>query len=222
MHWRIDAWGMAFLLFIGVGLPILAHRTKQMLGPGPLPIPRTVFYWQTILFQIVIYAFALFAAATNTVVLQLVPRTPRALCAIALLVVALAALRIFWPMRSLESKRRLCDLLPHNKAELLPYLLLCALAGIAEEIAYRGVAYWLVFRATHSIVISVAIVAVAFALGHAMQGWRSVAVIFLFAVGFHAIVIYGQSLIPAILVHSAYDAIAGLVVPRWCAKEKIL
>ena len=222
MHWRIDAWGTAFLLFIGVALPILAHRTKRMLGSGPLPIPRPIFYWQTILFQIVIYGFALFAAATNTVVLQLVPKTPRAMWAIALLVVALASLRIFWPFRSVESKRRLCDLVPHSNAELVPYLVLCAIAAIAEEIAYRGVAYWLVFRATHSIPLSVAIVAIVFALGHALQGWRSVAVILLFAIGFHAIVIYGQSLIPAILVHFAYDAIAGLVVPRWCAKEKIV
>ena len=222
MAWRIDLWGTAFLLFIGVALPILAFRTKARLRGGVLPIPRALFYWQTILFQIVIYGFALVAAGTNTIALTLVPQTPRAMWAIALLVVALLALRIFWPLRSAESKGRLCDLLPQGRAELVPYLLLCAVAAIAEEIAYRGVAYRLLFRVTHSIAISVAVIAVVFSLGHALQGWRSVAVIFLFAVGFHAVVIYGQSLLPAILVHFAYDAIAGLVVPRWCAKERLL
>jgi membrane protease YdiL (CAAX protease family) len=222
LSWRIDAWGTVFLLFIGVALPVLAYRTQRMLGGGPLPMPRPVFYWQTILFQIVIYGFALFAAATNTVALTLAPKTPRAMWAIALLVVALLALRVFWPRRSVESKRRLCDLLPHNRTELVPYVLLCAVAAIAEEVAYRGVAYWLVFRVTHSIPLSVAIVAIAFALGHMLQGWRSVAAILLFAVAFHAVVIYGQSLLAAILVHFAYDAIAGLVVPRWCAKDASL
>jgi membrane protease YdiL (CAAX protease family) len=222
VSWRIDAWGTGFLVFIGIGLPFLAYRTRRMLGGGLLPIPRAVFYWQTILFQIVIYGFALFAAGTNSVALQLLPTRPRAMWAIALLVVALSALRIFWPTRSLESKRRLCDLLPHNRAELVPYLLLCVVAAIAEEVAYRGVAYWLVFRVTHSIPLAVGIVAIAFALGHMLQGWRSVGVILLFAVGFHAVVIYGQSLLPAILVHFAYDAIAWLVVPRWCAKESVL
>ena len=162
---------------------------------------------------------ALFAAGSNTVSLTVVPKTLRAMWAIALFVVALSALRIFWPTRSPESKRRLIDLLPHNRAELAPYLLLCFVAAIAEEVAFRGVAYRLVFRITHSITIAVAILAIAFALGHMVQGWRSVAVILLFAVGFHAVVIYGQSLLPAILVHFAYDAIAGLVLPRWFARE---
>ena len=168
-----------------------------------------------------IAGLALLAAATNLVVLTILPKTPRALWALALFAVAMIALRAFWPMRSRESKARLCDLLPHDRQELMPYLLLCVVAAITEEVAYRGVAYWLVFRLTRSIPISVVLVAAAFALGHMVQGWRSVAVIFLFAVGFHVVVILGQSLLPAILVHFAYDALAGVIVPKWCAKEQI-
>ena len=208
-------------MIIGLVLPALAIRTQQLLGGRRLPLPRPHFYWQTIVMQVVLYGLALVAAATNLVVLRIVPRTPRAIWALALFAVAVFALRRFWPMRSRESKSRLCDLLPHDRKELMPYLLLCVVAAIAEEVAYRGVAYWLVFRLTRSIPVSVLLVAGAFALGHMVQGWRSVAVIFLFAIGFHAIVILGQSLLPAILVHFAYDALAGLVVPRWCAREGI-
>src|SRR5512132_1031346 len=103
MSWRLDLWGSAFLFFIGLVLPILAWRTHVKLRGSALPIPRPVFYWQTIFFQVVIYAFALVAAATNTVALTLVPQTPRAMSAIALLVIALLALRLIWPMRSVES-----------------------------------------------------------------------------------------------------------------------
>ncbi len=221
IHWRIDAWGTGYLAVIAIVLPMLAFRTRHLLGGKRLPMPRPVFYWQTILLQVILYGLALLAAATNLIVLTLLPRTPRALWALALLAVALLSLWVFWPMRSTESKSRLCDLLPHGRTELIPYLLLCLVASIAEEVAYRGVAYRLVFRQSHSIPMAVAVVALVFALGHMVQGWRSVAVIFVFAVGFHAIVIYGQSLLPAILVHFAYDAIAGVVVPRWCAKEGI-
>ncbi len=208
-------------MVIAIVLPLLAIRTQQLLGGRRLPIPRPVFYWQTILLQVILYALALVAAATNLIVLNVVPRTPRALWALALLGVALLALRVFWPTRSDQSKDRLCDLLPHDRSELMPYLLLCLVAAIAEEVAYRGVAYRLLFRLSHSIVIAVAVAAFVFALGHMVQGWRSAAVIFVFAVGFHAVVIVGQSLLPAIVVHFAYDAIAGLVVPRWCAREGI-
>lgn len=208
-------------MIIGLVLPALAIRTQQLLGGRRLPLPRPHFYWQTIIMQVVLYGLALGAAATNTVVLTILPRTPRAMWALALFAVAIVSLRVFWPTRSRESKSRLCDLLPHGRSEMMPYLLLCVVAATAEEVAYRGVAYWLAFRLTHSIALSIALVAAAFALGHIVQGWRSVAVIFLFAVGFHAVVILGQSLLPAILVHFAYDALAGIVVPRWCAKERI-
>jgi membrane protease YdiL (CAAX protease family) len=206
---------------IAIILPVLAFRTHRLLGGRRLPMPRQLFYWQTILLQLILYGMALFAAATNLIALTVVPKTPRALWALGLLAVALGSLRIFWPRRSRDSKSRICDLLPHGRGEFMPYLLLCLVASVAEEVAYRGVAYRLVFRVSHSITIAVVLVALAFALGHMVQGWRSVAVIFLFAVGFHAVVIYGQSLLPAILVHFAYDAIAGLLVPRWCASEGI-
>jgi membrane protease YdiL (CAAX protease family) len=206
---------------IAIILPVLAFRTQQLLGGRRLPMPRPIFYWQTILLQVVLYGVALFAAATNLIVLTVLPKTPRALWALCLLAVSLGSLRAVWPLRSRDSKSRLCDLLPHGRGELLPYLLLCVVASVAEEVAYRGVAYRLVFRLVHSIPLAVVLVALAFALGHMVQGWRSVAVIFLFAIGFHAVVIYGQSLLPAILVHFAFDAIAGLVVPRWCASEGI-
>ena len=66
-------------------------------------------------------------------------------CAIAwsaaagMYVVAVLMLKLRWPSRSAASKQRLYDILPHSRAELPPYVLLCVVAGIAEEFIYRGV-----------------------------------------------------------------------------------
>jgi len=85
-------------------------------------------------------------------------------------------------------------------------------------VIYRGVAYRLLLRLGLTIWIAVAILSVVFALAHAVQGWRSTIVIGLIAAGFHFIVIYSCGLLPAIVTHFVYDAIAGIVIPRWMEK----
>jgi hypothetical protein len=47
-------------------------------------------------------------------------------------------------------------------------------------------------------------------LTHIIQGWRSVAVIVVFALGFHTLVWLAGSLYVAIAVHVAYDITAGI------------
>lgn len=133
----------------------------------------------------------------------------------ALLGTALAILVVRWPSRPQAARRRLYDLLPHGRREMPLYLALCAIAAVGEEVTYRAAALELLERLTGNSVAAAVIAAVAFALGHAIQGWRSVGAIFLFALGFHAIVFIAGSIWFAVAVHFAYDAIAGVLIPRW-------
>jgi len=216
---RIDGFGTAFLLIVGVSIPYLAWKTKQRLRGDELPMPRAQFFFQTAIFQLIIYGFALFAASTNAIRLQLVPVAWwRAWPALVLLAVTLSLLKLRWPYRDEADKRRLYAILPHDRRELGSYLVLCVVAAIAEEVIYRGVAYRLLLRLGLTIWIAVAILSVVFALAHAVQGWRSTIVIGLIAAGFHFIVIYSCGLLPAIVTHFVYDAIAGIVIPRWMEK----
>jgi membrane protease YdiL (CAAX protease family) len=62
--------------------------------------------------------------------------------------------------------------------------------------------------------VAVLIVAVTFGLTHIVQGWKSAAIVCLFALGFQTIVWLSGSLYLAMLVHIAYDVTAGLSYGR--------
>ena len=179
-------------------------------------MPRAQFFFQTAIFQLVIYGLALATASFEDIRLQLLPLAWwRAWPALALLVLSLALLKLRWPSRADADKRRLYAILPHDRRELGPYLLLCAVAAVVEEVTYRGICYRLLLRLGLSIWIAAAVMSVVFALAHSVQGWGSTIFIGAIAAGFHFVVIYSGALLPAILVHFAYDAVAGIVIPRW-------
>ncbi|HEX7190579.1 MAG TPA: CPBP family intramembrane glutamic endopeptidase, partial [Thermoanaerobaculia bacterium] len=181
---------------------------------------RAQFFFQTAIFQLVIYGFALVAASTNGIRLRLLPIVWwKAWPALALLLLSLSLLKLRWPSRDEANKRRLYAILPHDRRELLPYLVLCVVAAIAEEVIYRGVAYRLLLRLGATMWVAAAVLSIAFALAHSVQGWRSAAFIGLIAAGFHFIVIYSGGLLPAIVAHFAYDAVAGIVIPRWMGES---
>ena len=214
--------GYALLFITGIVLPVLAIQSARRMRGRPLPIPRRAFFFQTIIIQLILLIAAVVAAWQSGIDLVALPSNAAAwLAAAVMLVVALAALKIRWPSRTPESQQRLYELLPHTRDEFQLYVVLCFVAGIAEETIYRGATFGIVLQLVRNVVAATVLTAIAFALGHAVQGWKSAAVIFVFALGFQAIVILGGSLLPAIVVHFAYDLIAGIVVPRWYAGREL-
>jgi membrane protease YdiL (CAAX protease family) len=213
----VNANGVMLLAFAGIFLPLTIIKSARRLGTGPLPIARSRFYKQTIIFQIVLAGVAAWIAYTHRILAMPLPQRPLiAWSAAALMYVLTAvALRLRWPSRSAESKQRLYDILPHDATELVPYMFICIVAGIAEEFIYRGVMVELAQRLIGIAAVTMIVISISFAAAHAMQGLRSMAAIFVIALGFHALVWIAQSLIPAIAVHFAYDLTAGLLIPRW-------
>lgn len=217
----IDPAGILFLLIVCAGVPYLAWRSRRQLGDGPLPMPRQHFYVQTIVVQLFLFALAVVAAVRNGVGLLAAPRRPLLAWGLAalFLIVLVAVMRWRWPHRDAASKARLYRMLPRDRRELGPYYALCLTAGVCEEVVYRGVAAALLVRITGSVIAAVVIASVVFALAHVVQGWQSAFVIFLIALGVHALVIIGHSLFPVMAAHALYDAIAGTLMPRWYERD---
>ncbi len=100
-------------------------------------------------------------------------------------------------------------LLPVSASEFIAYLGLCIVVGFGEEYLYRGFALTILSGATHSIFVSAAIVTVAFALNHLVQGVAAVPRAFLLGGILVASVIVTGSLWPAIIAHILVNAFTG-------------
>jgi len=214
---HVNAAGYALLMFIGVLLPFFIVKTARRIGSGPLPVSRSRFYRQTIIFQLLMAALSAWVAWSHGILAMPMPQRPLISWSTAafLYLVMLVTLKLRWPSRSAASKRRLYDILPHNAVEMTPYVFLCIVAGTAEEFIYRGVMTELVQSLTGIAIVTVVLLSISFAAAHAMQGLRSMFGIFLIALGCHGLVWLSQSLMPVMVVHFAYDLTAGMLIPRW-------
>jgi membrane protease YdiL (CAAX protease family) len=219
----VNALGYMLLLFVGVVLPALIFRSARKLGSRPLPISRSRFFRQTIIFQLVLALMCAWGAWTNGILIMPLPDRPLISfgAAVILYLVMLTALKLRWKSRSSAAKQRLYDILPRTSAEFGEYALVCIVAGVAEEFIYRGVLTGLLQRITGITLVTVITLSVSFAVAHSMQGLRSVAGIFVIALACHALVWFAQSLIPMMAVHFAYDLTAGMLIPRWVEAEGV-
>ncbi|HEV7429406.1 MAG TPA: CPBP family intramembrane glutamic endopeptidase [Thermoanaerobaculia bacterium] len=213
----VNALGVMLLVLAGVLLPILIIKSARRLGTGPLPISRSRFYRQTIIFQLFLAAIAAWTAYTHGILAMPLPERPLLSWSAAALmyVLTVLTLKLRWGSRSAAAKQRLYDILPHNRTEMLPYVFICIVAGTAEEFVYRGVMTELAQRLIGIAIVTMIAISISFAAAHAMQGLRSMAGIFVIALACHALVWLAQSLIPVMVVHFAYDLTAGMLIPKW-------
>jgi membrane protease YdiL (CAAX protease family) len=79
------------------------------------------------------------------------------------------------------------------------------IAGVSEEAAYRGVLTQVLWHELGNPWIAVFVAAIAFAIAHALQGWKSTLIIFVIACVMHALVWLTGTLVIAMVVHATYD-----------------
>ena len=221
MHMPVGGIGVTLVIVACGILPYLAWKTSRVLRAADIGIPRHAMFVQVIALQAFIFALGWAAGRENKIPLFLQPPEPiRAwLAALIVLVVMVTALKVRWKSREDSQKRRLYSMLPQTRGEFSLFVVVCIAAGVAEEAVYRGLLPILLTRATRNIPLAIVISAVAFALAHAVQGWRAVLSIFLIALGAQALVMFSESLVPAMVMHASYDLIAGVLVPRWFERE---
>lgn len=209
--------GYYHLFFFGLLLPWGAVRTARRLNARPLPpLPR---YFVTVMLQhlfFIIVSAALLYIETGGMLAgrSLLGWPPRPLqswvCGTVVLVALVALMRPFW-RRSVMKRTRLAYLfMPRTAAEKGMWALVSLIAGVGEELTYRGVMTVFLMRLTGSFWLAALIAAAVFGLSHFPQGWRSVAIIFGIAMVMHGLVFFTGTLLVAMAVHFLYDLIAGL------------
>lgn len=109
--------------------------------------------------------------------------------------------------------RKVRWVIPRTRGELALWALICVLAGIGEELLYRG---YLFALASHFMpdLSAGALVTLMFGLAHAYQGCRGVMYTAVVGAGFMALAWFSGSLWLPMLAHALYDWHAG-TLGRW-------
>jgi len=213
------------------GLPLYAVRslpgTKARIASGE-PGARVRMYWETCRMQWVLTAVLLggwwYAGRTGTQLGFSVPLTGGFWIAIAILVGLCAAMAVQYirTARSEKSRREAKSsfgeaamLMPHDRRELRPFMVVAVTAGVCEEILYRGFLIWYVAQFTGTswpgMIAAVAISSIAFGVGHLYQGPPAAGKIVGFAVVAGTLYVVSGSLWLAIALHVFTDVAAGLL-----------
>jgi hypothetical protein len=131
-------------------------------------------------------------------------------------VLCLALRLLVYQNRSESEIRRLAVYrrAPRTAPERRTFVFVVLLASVAEEAAYRGVGWSVLWFALGNGWLSAALLSVAFALAHWSQGWKSLAAIVLLALVFHGLVALTGVLVLAMAVHAAYDLLVGGMIQK--------
>jgi membrane protease YdiL (CAAX protease family) len=218
-----NASAVLLLVLIFVAMPTLGIASYFRLKSGkPLP-PKNRRYLTTIYAEVILLVAAVFAAHEQGVTLfgPALPG-PAAIVAGAVFIATLLT-RIVqgWPKLKPERKQRLRLILPENGDDLKHWVWVALLAGVAEECAYRGAAYALLQRWTHSAAAALTLCVVSFAIAHMMQGMRSAVGVGIFGLVFHIVVFLTGGLYLAIAMHVMYDFALGVLLMKKIRADQI-
>jgi len=207
---RIGPAGWLHLLIFGALIPFAAWRSRARIETRPLP-PKKPYFTSVVLQQLVFGLISLVVA--RTLLLQpLAPYRPtlsHVAAGAAILAGVVLFMRPRWRRKVQSRDRRVYLVTPVDAQDHALWAMISLSAGILEEITYRGVLFWILMQLTGSPISGALLSAVAFGIGHAVQGWKSVLVATLFALGFQGVVAWTGTLYVAMAIHVVYDVIAG-------------
>jgi len=210
---KLTALGKYHLIVFAILVPFLATRSYQKLAGARMPLlDRMKHFRSTALMLILFGALSVLTAIDQGLTLfpaDLMPVLLALPAGLAMYVVAVASMRPRWRRAVLKRARIVHLFMPDTRAERGWWLAVSVLAGISEEITWRGVQTALLVAVVGSPIVAVLLCAAMFGAAHLAQGWQSAAIIMLFALGFHGLVWVSGSLYLAMIVHAAYDITAG-------------
>lgn len=219
----IPGWpSLLFLAFLGLWLPLLAWRSARRFRAaesrtGGLP-SRTKIWQGTFFLQIGILLLAVAVGRSFGFRFLALPRVGWQEFAVAGAAFLVCLGLRWWARRSRseEERRRLVvfTIAPRSRGEWSWWLAAVLAAGVAEEIAYRGVALAILWYSLGNVYAAALISATIFALAHSVQGLKSMAIVFLIGLTMHGVVGLTDSMLYAIGVHIAYDLFAGWRIAR--------
>lgn len=201
---------MLWVLIFIPGLGIVGYiRTRSK---KPLP-PKPSRYRRAIIGQAALLLITVLAAREQrvSIIAGRVPGASSWLLAGGFLAIMGLRLRQAWPKLGPERLERARILLPEHPSQMRRWVAISAMAGITEECAYRGLALRFLTDNNSSLLLALLLCVAAFAVAHAMQGWRGILATAIIAVLMHAVVYATQSLYVAIVVHAVYDLMVGVI-----------
>ena len=223
----MSAAGILLLATLLLVLPWLAWRSAQRLraarsgteAPGTAPLPsRSGIFAGTLILLSSLFLLAWLTGRTLGFDPFRVQRlgARELLAGLAALTVAFGLRWVSQAIRSEAERRNLpaFAFMPRTSTEWSLYLATAVTAGIAEETAYRGVGMALLTWTTGSAILSAAVLSLAFGLAHLTQEWKSVGIVIAMAVLMHGLVAFTGTLVVAMVVHTVYDVIAGILGSR--------
>lgn len=215
---------LVFLAVILGFLPFSAVRSAARLramrnSDGTFPeLSRMSMLGGTLFVQIAILFLAAFVGRGFGFELFAMPSPGVREWAVTLLafVLCLGLRQVAIMFRSETERRNLFvfQLVPRNGREWILWTVVVLAAGVSEEVAYRGVGMAILTYTLGNAWIAALISAIAFAVAHSVQGWKSGVIIFLIAVVMHGLVALTGTLILAMAVHILYDLVAGVLISR--------
>jgi len=212
---------LAFLLLLLPSAAIRSARRLRMAGTEgtPRPVPSRVRVWSS---SLALQGMLLLAAWYTGRGFDYRIFHASAIGA-AEIGAAVATLGILFLLRARIRARRPAEerknlavyrLSPRTPLEWTLWTATVLVASVAEEAAYRGVGMSILWYSLGNPWLAAPICAAAFALAHAVQGWRSMVAIFQIGLLMHALVAVAGTLVLAMAVHAAYDCVAGVLIAR--------
>ncbi|HEY2849469.1 MAG TPA: CPBP family intramembrane glutamic endopeptidase [Gemmatimonadaceae bacterium] len=207
-----------YLFFLIALVPVMSFKSARAFSAPPdvsgrraIP-PRTTMYLNSLVMLALMFALAWFTARTFAYDLLAFPHfgAREAMAGAVALGFQFAMQYVSHVIRTPEERRTMpvLRMMPQTSRERAIYSVVSLAAGIAEEAAYRGVLTAILWYSLGSMSIAAGISALAFAAGHAMQGWKSAAIVFVMACSMQALAAYTGTLVIAMAVHATYDLFA--------------
>lgn len=212
---NIDLYAWWFMAVVGILLPVAAIRSARRFDavsdPAHQTIPQRL---KSVMVLVVLAAMALFVAWHATIDLfQQVEITGSLIVrSVVVLFGVLVLAELLLRARSPAGRKALWvrQILPRSNAERAVWVLTSSIAGIAEEIVFRGLFFILVSAVTNSYATAAVTSAIVFAIAHFSQGWKSMIFVFAIALVFQWLMFQTGSLIPAMVVHALYNIARGI------------
>jgi membrane protease YdiL (CAAX protease family) len=205
----------AHLVFFGLYLPYVALRAARRNRRAPVP-PRCQYFRSAILNLVTKGAISLSTALV--VPLALFPAALPSLMHLlwgALACAGMIAVGLpHWRGSVARRERFAYFAMPQTREENGWWVVFSILAGVTEELTWRGVQVQLLTRLTGSLPLAATICCLTFGIGHIAQGWKWALATVGFAAVFQVLVVVTGSLYVAMAVHIVVDLVAGFYTAR--------
>ena len=207
------------LVFFGLYVPLIAFWAHRRMATGAKGVPDPKKHFPRATLELgMLMTISIVTAYVTGIDLLAFDRSrllPGLAAGAAMYAAAVCFMRPRW-RRAVEKKAPIVRLfMPRDASERAWWIAVSVLAGIGEEITWRGVQTQLLLPHAGGYALAALLSAISFGGAHFLQGWRSCVVIVFFALGFQAVVWTSGSLFVAMAVHVAYDVTAGITYGRF-------